>query len=522
MRSPASPPRHLRPALSLRLLTSPAGVSEAKVTPAGALVSLVGDELTIGSDPRADLTLTGPGVAPQHCRIRVRGEAHVLLDLGRGTRVNGRPMTEPRTLVEGDQVTVGPHVLEVIAPRFVADLSALAATLRREARLLPEGPVRAPAAAEARADTRTRGAVAALSMALALLGGEPGGPGGEAPTRATEPVTEPRPEAPEGPREGTPSQVHRVLPGETLPELASRYGVPLAQLARWNGLAADAPLAPGLPLIVRGSGRAERELVRRRVREGDSWDSLARELGSSAAELRAHNPRLTGELRPGDELDLWLAPVHAAPRRAALVVPSDARSWGSPHGGGGLEAGLRLPPDPRYDLRCPGHAYASSATATALLSGLGRLRERYRGQIVVGDLSRAEGGRYGPHRSHQSGRDVDLWLPIVGGLYRSSPACRRCGTSWCRPLPHEIDWRATWALIDALVQTGAVQQVFLDRALLPRLREAARAAGLDAAALRRAVQHKPGAPALVTHSAGHVHHLHVRFRCGADEPACVP
>lgn len=522
MRSPASPPRLLRPALSLRLLTSHAGVSEAKVTPLGALISLVGDELTLGSDPRADLTLTGPGVAPQHCRIRVRGEAHVLLDLGRGTCVNGRPMTEPRTLVEGDQVTIGPHVLEVIAPRFVADLSGLAEALRSEVRLLPEAPVRGRAAATPRTQARAKGRFVALAASLALFSGEPAGPGVVA-APSTGPAASPAvAEAPEGRRGVGSPQVHRVLPGETLPELASRYGVPLAQLARWNGLAADAPLAPGSRVLVRGAEQAERELVRRRVREGDSWDSVARELGISAAELRAHNARLRGELRPGDELDLWLAPVAPAPRRAALVVPSDARSWGSPHSGGGLEAGLRLPPDPRYDLRCPGHAYASSATAGALLSGLGALREGYRGQLVVGDLSLAEGGRYGPHRSHQSGRDVDLWLPIIGGLYRSSPACERCGTSWCRPEPDEVDWRATWALVDALVQTGSVQQIFLDRALLPRLREAARAAGLDAAALRRAVQERPGAPALVTHSAGHRHHLHIRFRCGADEAACVP
>lgn len=178
---------------------------------------------------------------------------------------------------------------------------------------------------------------------------------------------------------------------------------------------------------------------------------------------------------------------------------------------GVLKDGVRLPRSVVYDLRCPYNAHAARFTAAHLFAGLARLRARYPGQIVIGDVSRKHGGPFGKHRSHQSGRDVDIWLPIRGGSYRTAPECVSCGNSWCRPQRDEIDWPGTWALIRALAATGAVEHVFLDRALHPELRAAALAAGATPSELRRVIQRRPGAPALVLHSAGHLSHIHVRF-----------
>ncbi|MBK6515916.1 MAG: penicillin-insensitive murein endopeptidase [Polyangiaceae bacterium] len=58
------------------------------------------------------------------------------------------------------------------------------------------------------------------------------------------------------------------------------------------------------------------------------------------------------------------------------------------------------------------------------------MRADYRGQIVIGDVSRRDGGPFGRHRSHRTGRDVDIWLPVIGGAYRSDPKCANCGTGW--------------------------------------------------------------------------------------------
>ena len=148
------------------------------------------------------------------------------------------------------------------------------------------------------------------------------------------------------------------------------------------------------------------------------------------------------------------------------------------------------------------------------------LRGRYDGQIIVGDLSLESGGAYGDHASHQTGRDVDIWLPVLGGCYRATPGCGHCRTPWCRPLASEIDWAATWDLITALRATGAVQNIFLDRSLHPELRAAAKAAGLSAPEVAATIRSEPGAVAPVSHSAKHTQHIHVRFRCGPNEPGC--
>lgn len=487
----------------------------------GDLEQLARAGLTIGSSPAADLALDDPAVAPRHCRIVERRGALVLIDHGAGTALNFRRLLEPTPLAVGDTILVGAHVIEVLAPPL--DPARIAARLRRGpplfgATTLASRPAPPP-------PRRRTGRLAALAAALAaatalitaLTADAPASPPPrEAPPRVTPPPSPAPPPA-------IAAIEHEVIPAETLADVAALYGVPREQLARWNSLRPTAALAPGQRLrVLTDRPPVVRELVRHRVRKQDSWDSLARRFAVDLATLRAHTPHLGAGLRPGDLVDLWLprgAPA-TAPAPAAPLVPPDATSGGKPSDAGRLERGLQLPAHPDYDLRCPFNAHASSFTAAHLLAAIADLRRDYRGQLVLGDLSREDGGAYGPHLSHQSGRDVDVWLPIVGGQYRAAPECRRCGTPWCRPEPTEIDWRATWRLVAALARTGAVRQIFLDRSHHAALREAARAAGLDDAALARAIQARPGAPALVTHSAGHTRHLHVRFRCGPDEPSC--
>ena len=158
-------------------------------------------------------------------------------------------------------------------------------------------------------------------------------------------------------------------------------------------------------------------------------------------------------------------------------LPTDALARGRPNAGTLLNA-LQLPVSPDYIIRCPTHAYASAATASELMQALATFRNRsgYRGEIVVGDLSQEGGGRYGPHKSHQSGRDVDLWLPVLGGAYKRG--CVRCGTDLCRPEPTEVDWKITWQLVQALASRGTVQDAFLAWELQPALRDAARELGV--------------------------------------------
>lgn len=515
-------------------------VSLRVVRPDGScdLVARAGPGLIIGSAAPAELVLDDPAVAPRHCRLVERRGALVLLDLGAptGTALNLRRLTEPTPLALGDRIFVGGHILEVLAAPL--DPERIAGHLRRGPALFGATTLASrprPLAAPPLSWRRRVGMAVPLALmfaGLTLLKLD------DPPDAVTDRVTllDDRAIAPAtGPRAPTGTAVdphasrhartieHTTIPAETLADVAALYGVPLDALARANRLAPTAALVAGQRLRVdTDRPPVVRELVRVRATRQDSWDSLARRFAVDVARLRAHNPGLGARLRPDDLVDLWLVRREtAAPALAAAVLPDDATSGGRPHDAGRLERALQLPPHPDYDLRCPFNAHASSFTAANLLAALADLRGAYRGQIVVGDLSREDGGAYGPHLSHQSGRDVDVWLPIVGGQYRAAPACRQCGTPWCRPEPHEIDWRATWRLVAALAATGAVKQIFLDRAHHEALRAAARAAGLDDAALARAIQRRPGAPALVTHSAGHTRHLHVRFRCGPDDRDCA-
>ncbi len=268
----------------------------------------------------------------------------------------------------------------------------------------------------------------------------------------------------------------------------------------------------------------------------------------SAAARAARSGAVPSNLSPGTSSDITEHPTRSAPdgltdppikttdHRAApppndlikylveppiFELPTDALARGRPDAGT-LERALQLPPSEDYLIRCPAHAHASSATAAELMRALATFRNRsgYRGEVVVGDVSRAGGGRYGPHRSHQSGRDVDLWLPILGGRYRRG--CVRCGTDLCRPAPAEVDWRITWELISALAARGQVQDVFLAWHLQPELRAAALELGVPEAELARQIQHPVrGRASLIKHARDHTHHMHVRFRCPADDPGCT-
>ncbi len=114
-----------------------------------------------------------------------------------------------------------------------------------------------------------------------------------------------------------------VKRGETLASISRRTGVPIAELARLNGLGAKARLHPGTRLIVdateraRASGRhkggklaaaapAEPRRVSYVVRRGDTLHGISRKFAVSIEKLREWN-RLTGsDLHKGQKLVLYL------------------------------------------------------------------------------------------------------------------------------------------------------------------------------------------------------------------------
>ncbi len=135
-------------------------------------------------------------------------------------------------------------------------------------------------------------------------------------------------------------------------------------------------------------------------------------------------------------------------------------------------------------------------------------------RLVVGDLTKKGGGRLRPHRSHQSGRDADL------GYFLKTP---QTSTYFQDFEVSELDLPRTWTLISALLASGGVEYIFIDRALQAPLRAYAAKHGrlstgrLDV--LFSSTSGKKGTDTIIRHARGHRKHMHVRFRAAASVKA---
>ena len=322
---------------------------------------------------------------------------------------------------------------------------------------------------------------------------------------------------------------HAVIAGETVDAIAARYAVPAKSLARWNKLDPKKALRPGKELRVHAvRPPPPRERVDYTIAKGDTWEGIAAAHGVTERELRLWNKPKKGKdgkvpkaaLRAGERLAIWAEPHAAGPatpaRALAGRVRANAFSIGAPNRGR-LVNGVELPELPSlYTRRQPEKSYGSSHTVRTLILAIAQFRRevRFDGEIVIGALSLPRGGRFRPHRSHQSGRDIDIRLPALPHVHHPGA-----------PTAAEVDWKAAWRLLEAFVATGQVQYIFLDHGHQKRLYKAARAAGVPQERLAEVLQwpREPGANVgVVRHSPGHKDHFHVRVKCGPGERQCDP
>jgi penicillin-insensitive murein endopeptidase len=161
------------------------------------------------------------------------------------------------------------------------------------------------------------------------------------------------------------------------------------------------------------------------------------------------------------------------------------------------------------------------------------------GVAAVGDLSHRMGGGSTQHRSHQSGRDVDIFYYAVDGAGRpvlpgeamlhfsaDGRALRWSPPKGVRPpaapVPaYRFDARRNWAFVRALLADPGVevQWIFMQRGLASSLLAVAASAGDDPALIARAafIMHEP------SDSEPHDDHMHVRLYCapGDRQLGCV-
>lgn len=127
--------------------------------------------------------------------------------------------------------------------------------------------------------------------------------------------------------------------------------------------------------------------------------------------------------------------------------------------------------------------------------------------LVVGDISRRGGGHFNGHKTHHLGIDVDIGLYLKGGRQRLE--------GFHELSPDQIDLHANWVLIRALLNTGHVSFILLDRTHI----EALRSYLLEDLEMPRDVVEPifPEHPVpwsqrgVVRHAPNHAGHLHVRI-----------
>lgn len=208
------------------------------------------------------------------------------------------------------------------------------------------------------------------------------------------------------------------------------------------------------------------------------------------------------------------APVAAAAQPASLSI-------GSP-GAGLLLHPTAMPDGPYWVVKDPQESYGTAETIDYIRGALRSVAERFPGtpRVVIGDISRADGGRLKRHASHQCGRDADIGLYYRQGEVNTFlPADART-----------LDVARTWALVRAFVTDSDVERIFLDRSLQRLLLAHARAIGEDEAWLTGLFNGRPlpralpitseaalGDPEfllalpLIQHEPRHRDHMHVRF-----------
>jgi LysM repeat protein len=318
--------------------------------------------------------------------------------------------------------------------------------------------------------------------------------------------------------------LHRLVPGETLEQVAWRYEVTPEALRTLNGLAAGAePLEPGARVKLEARRvPPPRQRVSYTVQPGDSWWSIATAHAIDSKDLRATNPTAPARLTVGDVLVLYIDPavyewVRTDPPTGddlAASLPRGAVGVGTPWDGR-LVNGVPIPAGKRWHLQEPSASYGTTHAVASLVVALQAFAATsgHERALLVGAMSLRHGGPLPGHRSHQTGRDVDIRLPLVTKI----PA-------WFPVKPWRVDYEALWALVAALADTGELEAIFLDYELQKGLHKAATNLGTDEDARHRLIQWPRGRAAgigLVRHADGQTTQIHVRFRCGRHETECV-
>lgn len=276
------------------------------------------------------------------------------------------------------------------------------------------------------------------------------------------------------------------------------------------GLFAEAPANAGAVLAIvpfEPRARVNLDAVWWTAPHADSVARLAERFGMKEKELRAIDSTLVGKrVQVGQRVLVYRHDPNAV-----------SRSIGAPNRGR-LENAAPFPEGDGWTLRAyRPRTWATRHVVGELAASLTEWRERYPDAqpVLLGELARRSGGRARPHRSHRTGRDVD-----VGYALLQPPARHR----FTQATPATLDAAATWGLVQRLIASGAVESIFMaaqvQAQLLPHAIASVDPAKLPAIFSVLCADPRDQKKALIRAWGGHDDHMHVRFSCTDADVDC--
>jgi len=300
---------------------------------------------------------------------------------------------------------------------------------------------------------------------------------------------------------------YTVQKGDSLSLIASRYDVSVKKLLRWNPkLGKDArKLAVGTVLKVYSNVPVRpKRLNYYVVKKGDNLKRLSKRLSVTVSQLKDLNSIKGSIIRPGQKL-AYLVPGPETPSESVGKASS-----------GKLVNGEKMPAGPGYSYGSRPNVYATNETITLLIQCFGQYRKKFTDgpDLVVGNMSRETGGKLDPHKSHQSGRDVDL-----GYIHKQKfqPVTRMLATD-----EDNLDPEKTWFLLKCFLDTKKVKVMFIDYKIQKLLYEYLVKHKYKKGYLDGIFQYPKGkgTDAVIKHLQSHHHHVHIRFLCPEKDARC--
>ena len=304
----------------------------------------------------------------------------------------------------------------------------------------------------------------------------------------------------------------RLWVADPTPAIAQLDGIAASISERGEGLMAARQVATSSSRVIDGLMERSRgaETVMYTIVSGGSLRNVANNFGIFHHEITDWNPGvgLDTDLPAGSKVVVF---QHKAGARSESIGRASA---------GTLRDGVPMLEGPGRVLRANRFKlWGTASTVNRMDWVLTQWAKRYpeRQLILVGNLSLRSGGKVTPHKSHQSGRDIDISYPQVWDGVEE--------IHWEKMNTHNLDREQTWDLIDLLVGTNAISVIYVDYELQRLLYEYAKETNrYDDVRLKGLLQFPDDASVegrIISHAPGHVDHLHVRFLCDSRDTQCV-